>query len=163
MTLRSHTLGAVTEALLGQTISLCGWVQRRRDHGGVIFIDLRDREGLVQVVCDPDRADMFAVAEGVRNEYCVQVRGLVRARPQGTENASLGSGKVEVLCHELQVLNPSAALPFQLDGAEDFLAQAFVGHQLGVARGQGQVAFGHDHVHVGQQRAEKRPLFLHLL
>ncbi len=115
MTLRSHTLGAVTEALLGQTISLCGWVQRRRDHGGVIFIDLRDREGLVQVVCDPDRADMFAVAEGVRNEYCVQVRGLVRARPQGTENASLGSGKVEVLCHELQVLNPSAALPFQLD------------------------------------------------
>ncbi|MDE2478231.1 MAG: aspartate--tRNA ligase, partial [Betaproteobacteria bacterium] len=68
MTLRSHTLGAVTEALLGQTISLCGWVQRRRDHGGVIFIDLRDREGLVQVVCDPDRAAMFAVAEGVRNE-----------------------------------------------------------------------------------------------
>ncbi len=115
MTLRSHTLGAVSEALLGQTISLCGWVQRRRDHGGVIFIDLRDREGLVQVVCDPDRADMFAVAEGVRNEYCVQVRGLVRARPQGTENAALGSGKVEVLCHELQVLNPSAALPFQLD------------------------------------------------
>ncbi len=115
MTLRSHTLGAVTEALLGQTISLCGWVQRRRDHGGVIFIDLRDREGLVQVVCDPDRADMFAVAEGVRNEYCVQVRGLVRARPQGTENATLGSGKVEVLCHELQVLNASAALPFQLD------------------------------------------------
>ncbi len=115
MTLRSHTLGAVTEALLGQTISLCGWVQRRRDHGGVIFIDLRDREGLVQVVCDPDRADMFAVAEGVRNEYCVQVRGLVRARPQGTENATLGSGKVEVLCHQLQVLNASAALPFQLD------------------------------------------------
>ena len=115
MTLRSHTLGAVTEALLGQTISLCGWVQRRRDHGGVIFIDLRDREGLVQVVCDPDRGDMFAVAEGVRNEYCVQVRGLVRARPQGTENATLGSGKVEVLCHELQVLNASAALPFQLD------------------------------------------------
>ncbi|MBU6442091.1 MAG: aspartate--tRNA ligase [Betaproteobacteria bacterium] len=115
MTLRSHTLGAVTEALLGQTISLCGWVQRRRDHGGVIFIDLRDREGLVQVVCDPDRAAMFAVAEGVRNEYCVQVRGLVRARPQGTENASLGSGKVELLCHELQVLNASAALPFQLD------------------------------------------------
>ena len=115
MTLRSHTLGAVIEALLGQTVSLCGWVQRRRAHGGVIFIDLRDREGLVQVVCDPDRADMFALAEGVRNEYCVQVRGLVRARPQGTENASLGSGKVEVLCHELQVLNPSAALPFQLD------------------------------------------------
>jgi aspartyl-tRNA synthetase len=115
MTLRSHTLGAVTEALLGQTVSLCGWVQRRRDHGGVIFIDLRDREGLVQVVCDPDRAETFAVAEGVRNEYCVQVHGLVRPRPQGTENLALGSGKVEVLCHALQVLNASAALPFQLD------------------------------------------------
>ncbi len=115
MTLRSHTLGAVTEALLGQTVSLCGWVQRRRDHGGVIFIDLRDREGLVQVVCDPDRADMFALAEGVRNEYCIQVRGRVRPRPQGTENPALASGKVEVLCLELQVLNASAALPFQLD------------------------------------------------
>ncbi len=114
-TLRSHTLGAVTEALLGQTVSLCGWVQRRRDHGGVIFIDLRDREALVQVVCDPDRADMFGVAEGVRNEYCLQVQGVVRERPAGTENAALASGRVEVLCHTLQVLNPSAALPFQLD------------------------------------------------
>ncbi len=114
-TLRSHTLGAVTEALLGQTVSLCGWVQRRRDHGGVLFIDLRDREGVVQVVCDPDRAETFAAAEGVRNEYCVQVRGLVRPRPAGTENPALVSGRVEVLCHELQVLNASAALPFQLD------------------------------------------------
>ena len=115
MSLRSHTLGAVTEALLGHSISLCGWVQRRRDHGGVIFIDLRDREGLVQVVCDPDRAEMFAVAEDLRNEFCVQVVGVVRPRPVGTENANLASGKVEVLCHALQVLNPSAALPFQLD------------------------------------------------
>ncbi len=115
MSLRSHTLGAVHESLLGQTITLCGWVQRRRDHGGVIFIDLRDREGLVQVVCDPDRADMFALAETLRNEFCVQVAGLVRARPAGTENAALASGRVEVLCHTLQVLNPSAALPFQLD------------------------------------------------
>ncbi|MDE2128250.1 MAG: aspartate--tRNA ligase [Betaproteobacteria bacterium] len=115
MSLRSHTLGAVTESLLGQRISLCGWVQRRRDHGGVIFIDLRDREGLVQVVCDPDRAEMFAAAEGLRNEFCVQIEGVVRARPAGTENAQLASGKVEVLCHALQVLNPSAALPFQLD------------------------------------------------
>ncbi|MDE2121626.1 MAG: aspartate--tRNA ligase, partial [Betaproteobacteria bacterium] len=115
MTLRSHTLGAVTEALLGQTVSLCGWVQRRRDHGGVIFIDLRDRDGLVQVVCDPDRAEMFALAEGLRNEYCIQVVGKVRPRPQGTENAALASGTVEVLCQELQVLNASAALPFQLD------------------------------------------------
>jgi aspartyl-tRNA synthetase len=115
MSLRSHTLGAVTETLLGQSISLCGWVQRRRDHGGVIFIDLRDREGLVQVVCDPDRAAMFATAETLRNEFCVQVQGLVRHRPAGTENANLASGKVEVLCRDLQVLNASAALPFQLD------------------------------------------------
>jgi aspartyl-tRNA synthetase len=105
----------VTEHLLGQTVSLCGWVQRRRDHGGVIFIDLRDREGLVQVVCDPDRAEMFATAEGVRNEFCVQVKGLVRNRPEGTVNAGLKSGKIEVLCHELNVLNPSITPPFQLD------------------------------------------------
>ncbi|MFX7768259.1 OB-fold nucleic acid binding domain-containing protein, partial [Acinetobacter baumannii] len=85
------------------------------DHGGVIFIDLRDREGLVQVVCDPDRPEMFKVAEGVRNEFCLQVKGLVRARPEGTTNANLASGKVEVLCQELTVLNASVTPPFQLD------------------------------------------------
>ncbi len=100
--MRSEYCGLVTEALLGQTVTLCGWVHRRRDHGGVIFIDLRDREGLVQVVCDPDRADMFKVAEGVRNEFCLQVTGMVRARPEGTANANLTSGKIEVLCHELR-------------------------------------------------------------
>ncbi|KGR97746.1 aspartate--tRNA ligase [Burkholderia sp. ABCPW 111] len=105
----------MTEHLLGQTVSLCGWVQRRRDHGGVIFIDLRDREGLVQVVCDPDRAEMFTAAEGVRNEFCIQVKGLVRSRPEGTVNAGLKSGKIEVLCHELNVLNASVTPPFQLD------------------------------------------------
>ena len=115
MAMRSHYCGLVTEALLGQTVSLCGWVNRRRDHGGVIFIDLRDREGFVQVVCDPDRAEMFGIAEGVRNEYCVQAKGLVRARPDGTVNDSLKSGKIEVLCHELIVLNPSVTPPFQLD------------------------------------------------
>ncbi|MDP2368989.1 aspartate--tRNA ligase [Rhodoferax sp.] len=115
MAMRSHYCGLVTEALLGQTVTLCGWVNRRRDHGGVIFVDLRDREGYVQVVCDPDRADMFKVAEGVRNEYCMQVKGLVRARPEGTVNDSLKSGKIEVLCHELIVLNPSVTPPFQLD------------------------------------------------
>jgi aspartyl-tRNA synthetase len=115
MSMRTQYCGLVTEALLGQTVSLCGWVHRRRDHGGVIFIDLRDREGLVQVVCDPDRADMFAIAEGVRNEYCVRVTGLVRARPTGTENTGLNSGKIEVLCHELEVLNASVTPPFQLD------------------------------------------------
>ena len=115
MSMRTEYCGLVTEHLLGQTVSLCGWVQRRRDHGGVIFIDLRDREGLVQVVCDPYRAEMFATAEGVRNEFCVQVKGLVRNRPEGTVNAGLKSGKIEVLCHELNVLNPSITPPFQLD------------------------------------------------
>jgi aspartyl-tRNA synthetase len=100
---------------MGQTVSLCGWVHRRRDHGGVIFIDLRDREGLVQVVCDPDRAEMFNSAESVRNEFCLRITGLVRARPAGTENTGLTSGKIEVLCHQLEVLNPSVTPPFQLD------------------------------------------------
>ena len=115
MAMRSHYCGLVTEALLGQTVTLCGWVNRRRDHGGVIFVDVRDREGYVQVVCDPDRAEMFKTAEGIRNEFCIQVKGLVRARPSGTTNDSLKSGKIEVLCHELTVLNPSVTPPFQLD------------------------------------------------
>ena len=115
MAMRSHYCGLVTEALLGQTVTLSGWVNRRRDHGGVIFIDLRDREGYVQVVCDPDRAEMFKVAEGVRNEFCVQVKGVVRARPDGTTNDKLKTGQIEVLCHELNVLNPSVTPPFQID------------------------------------------------
>ena len=113
--MRTTYCGLVSEALLGQTITLMGWAHRRRDHGGVIFIDLRDREGLVQIVCDPDRAETFAIAEEVRNEFCLKVTGLVRARPAGTENANLTSGKVEVLCRELEVLNPSVTPPFQLD------------------------------------------------
>ncbi len=113
--MRSHYCGLVTEELIGQTVSLCGWVNRRRDHGGVIFVDLRDREGYVQVVCDPDRPEMFKLAEDLRNEFCVRVVGLVRARPEGTTNDQLKSGKIEVLCHELQVLNPSVTPPFQLD------------------------------------------------
>lgn len=115
MSMRSEYCGLVTEELLGQTVSLCGWVSRRRDHGGVIFIDLRDREGLVQVVCDPDRAEMFKTAEDVRNEFCVQIKGLVRNRPEGTTNAGLKSGRIEVLCQELTVLNASVTPPFQLD------------------------------------------------
>ncbi len=115
MAMRSHYCGLVTEALLGQTVTLCGWVNRRRDHGGVIFVDVRDREGYVQVVCDPDRPEMFRVAEDLRNEFCIQVKGLVRARPQGTANDNLKSGKIEVLCQDLQVLNPSVTPPFQLD------------------------------------------------
>ncbi|MBM3362560.1 MAG: aspartate--tRNA ligase [Betaproteobacteria bacterium] len=113
--MRSHYCGLVTEALLGQTVSLCGWVNRRRDHGGVIFVDLRDREGSVQVVCDPYRPEMFKAAESLRNEFCIQVKGLVRSRPSGTENDNLRSGRIEVLCHEVVVLNPSVTPPFQLD------------------------------------------------
>jgi aspartyl-tRNA synthetase len=113
--MRTTYSGLVDETLLGQTVTLTGWVNRRRDHGGVIFVDLRDREGYVQVVCDPDRPDMFKVAEGLRNEFCIQVVGVVRARPAGTTNDHLRSGKIEVLCHELKVLNPSVTPPFQLD------------------------------------------------
>ncbi|MBP6224420.1 MAG: aspartate--tRNA ligase [Rhizobacter sp.] len=113
--MRTTYCGLVSEALMGQTVTLMGWAHRRRDHGGVIFIDLRDREGLVQVVCDPDRAEMFRTAEGVRNEFCLKIVGKVRARPAGTENANLTSGKIEVLCLELEVLNPSVTPPFQID------------------------------------------------
>ena len=113
--MRSHYCGQVDESLLDQEITLCGWVNRRRDHGGVIFIDLRDREGLLQVVFDPDRADVFATAERVRNEYVLQVKGRVRRRPAGTTNDNLRSGQVEVLGLELTVLNASETPPFQLD------------------------------------------------
>ena len=113
--MRTTYCGLVSEALMGQTVTLMGWAHRRRDHGGVIFIDLRDREGLVQIVCDPDRPEMFKTAEGVRGEFCLKVVGKVRARPAGTENANLVSGKIEVLALELEVLNPSVTPPFQLD------------------------------------------------
>jgi aspartyl-tRNA synthetase len=113
--MRTTYCGLVSETLMGQTVTLMGWAHRRRDHGGVIFIDLRDREGLVQIVCDPDRAETFKTAEDVRNEFCLKVTGKVRARPAGTENTNLVSGKIEVLAHELEVLNPSVTPPFQLD------------------------------------------------
>ena len=113
--MRTTYCGLVSEQLMDQAVTLMGWAHRRRDHGGVIFIDLRDREGLVQIVCDPDRPDMFKTAEGVRNEFCLKVVGKVRARPAGTENANLVSGRIEVLCHALEVLNPSVTPPFQLD------------------------------------------------
>jgi aspartyl-tRNA synthetase len=113
--MRTQYCGLVSAAYLDQIVTLCGWVHRRRDHGGVIFIDLRDREGLVQVVCDPDRADMFQVAESIRGEFVLQITGKVRRRPAGTENANLVSGEIEVLCHEIEVLNSSATPPFQLD------------------------------------------------
>jgi len=115
MAMRTHYCGEVTEALLGQEVALCGWVNRRRDHGGVIFVDLRDRQGTVQVVCDPDRPEMFAQAEDLRNEFCVRVLGKVRERPEGTQNEAIVSGKIEVLCTALEVLNPSVTPPFLLD------------------------------------------------
>ena len=113
--MRSHYCGLVDRTLLGQTVSLCGWVHRRRDHGGVIFIDLRDREGLVQIVCDPDRAETFATADSLRNEFVVRVEGRVRERPAGTVNANLVSGEIEVLATSLEVLNASQTPPFMMD------------------------------------------------
>ena len=115
MSMRTHYCGIVTETLIGQTVTLCGWVNRRRDHGGVIFVDLRDREGNVQVVCNPSRQEMFAIAEDLRNEFCIQIKGLVMARPEGSNNDNLKSGKIEVHCHEVKVLNPSVTPPFLLD------------------------------------------------
>jgi aspartyl-tRNA synthetase len=113
--MRTEYCGLVDEKYIGREVSLYGWVHRRRDHGGVIFIDLRDREGIVQIVCDPDLPDVFGQAEALRSEYCVQISGLVRPRPKGTTNATLTSGAIEVLCRTLVVLNPSVPIPFQLD------------------------------------------------
>ncbi len=113
--MRTHYCGKLGAALLGQSVTLCGWAHRRRDHGGVIFIDLRDREGLAQVVSDPDRKPTFATAEKIRNEYVLKVTGVVRRRPEGTVNPNIASGEVEVLAHSIEILNPSLTPPFQLD------------------------------------------------
>ncbi len=113
--MRTHYCGEITAELIDRTVTLCGWAHRRRDHGGVIFIDLRDREGLAQVVFDPDRPEVFAIADRSRNEYVLKVTGKVRRRPPGTVNPNLRSGEVELLAHEIEVLNPSATPPFQLD------------------------------------------------
>ena len=113
--MRSHYCGQVDESLIGEEIAVCGWVHRRRDHGGVIFIDLRDREGLLQVVFDPDRAEIFAEAERIRGEYVLAVKGVVRQRPDGTINPNMRTGQVEVLAHELTVLNRSETPPFHHD------------------------------------------------
>ena len=113
--MRSHYCGQVDESLIGQDISVCGWVHRRRDHGGVIFIDLRDREGLLQIVFDPDRPEIFAEAERIRGEYVLSVKGLVRERPEGTINPNMATGQVEVLVNELTVLNRSETPPFHHD------------------------------------------------
>ncbi len=113
--MRTHYCGELSPALIGREVALCGWMHSRRDHGGVIFIDLRDREGIVQVVCNPDRRDMFRIAESVRNEYVLRVAGTVRARPAGTENPALRTGAVEVVAGAIEILNRAEPLPFQLD------------------------------------------------
>ncbi len=113
--MRTHYCGQVNESLLDREIRLAGWVHRRRDHGGVIFVDLRDREGLVQIVFDPERAGLFVSAERLRNEFVVSVKGKVRHRPKGTENPNLPSGKVEVLALEMEILNRAETPPFMLD------------------------------------------------
>jgi aspartyl-tRNA synthetase len=113
--MRSHKCGELNTQHLGQTVALCGWVHRRRDHGGVIFIDLRDRAGLVQVVFDPDLAESFAIAESVRSEYVLRIEGIVRDRPQGTQNANMATGQIEVLGKSIEVLNESETPPFPLE------------------------------------------------
>jgi len=113
--MRSHYCGEINESLNGTEVEVCGWVHRRRDHGGVIFIDLRDREGLLQVVFDPDRAEIFAQAERIRSEFVLKVKGLVRPRPEGTVNPNMRTGQVEVLAHELEILNKSETPPFHHD------------------------------------------------
>ncbi|MDJ0760212.1 MAG: aspartate--tRNA ligase [Woeseiaceae bacterium] len=113
--MRTHYCGQVEQSLIGEHVEVCGWVHRRRDHGGVIFIDLRDREGLLQVVFDPDRAKIFAEAERIRGEFVLKVKGLVRERPEGTINPNMTTGHVEVLAHELEVLNRSETPPFHHD------------------------------------------------
>lgn len=113
--MRTHYCSDLNPSLNEQIVTLAGWAHRRRDHGGVIFIDLRDRSGLAQVVCDPDRPEMFQIAESVRGEFCLKITGKVRPRPAGTENTTLASGGIEVLCHDIEVLNPSVTPPFQVD------------------------------------------------
>jgi aspartyl-tRNA synthetase len=113
--MRTHYCGQVNEALVDQTITLCGWVHRRRDHGGLIFLDLRDKEGRVQVVFNPDNTSAFATAESVRNEYVVQVAGMVRHRPEGTVNEKIKTGRVEVVVDAITILNTSEPVPFRID------------------------------------------------
>ncbi|TNC79421.1 MAG: aspartate--tRNA ligase [Oleiphilus sp.] len=113
--MRSHYCGSVNEAHIGQEVTLCGWVHRRRDHGGVIFLDMRDREGVAQIVFDPDTVESFAKAERVRSEYVLQIKGFVRARPDGTVNEDMPTGKIEVLGKELEILNAAETPPFPLD------------------------------------------------
>ena len=136
--MRTCYTGQVCRDHLGQTVTLFGWVHRRRDHGGVIFIDLRDRAGLAQIVFDPDNAEGFATAERLRNEFCIRITGLVRERPAGTTNADLASGEVEILCREIEILNPSVTPPFQLDDENLSETTRLTHRVLDLRRGQMQ-------------------------
>jgi len=113
--MRSHYCGELNESNIGEQVTLCGWVHRRRDHGGVIFLDLRDRDGITQVVFDPDTEENFALAEQVRNEYVIRIDGLVRERPEGTQNLDMSTGRIEVLGKQLEILSAAETPPFQLD------------------------------------------------
>jgi aspartyl-tRNA synthetase len=136
--MRTCYTGQVCRDHLGQTVTLFGWVHRRRDHGGVIFIDMRDRAGLAQIVFDPDNAEGFAIAERLRNEFCIRVTGLVRERPAGTMNADLASGEIEILCREVEILNPSVTPPFQLDDENLSETTRLTHRVLDLRRGQMQ-------------------------
>ena len=136
--MRTCYTGQVCRDHLGQTVTLFGWVHRRRDHGGVIFIDLRDRAGLAQIVFDPDNAEGFATAERLRNEFCIRITGLVRERPAGTTNSDLASGEIEILCREVEILNPSVTPPFQLDDENLSETTRLTHRVLDLRRGQMQ-------------------------
>ena len=136
--MRTCYTGQVCRDHLGQTVTLFGWVHRRRDHGGVIFIDLRDRAGLAQIVFDPDNVEGFATAERLRNEFCIRITGLVRERPAGTANSDLASGEIEVLCREVEILNASVTPPFQLDDENLSETTRLTHRVLDLRRGQMQ-------------------------
>ena len=136
--MRTCYTGQVCRDHLGQTVTLFGWVHRRRDHGGVIFIDMRDRAGLAQILFDPDNEQGFAIAERLRNEFCIRVTGLVRERPAGTSNSDLASGEIEILCREVEILNPSVTPPFQLDDENLSETTRLTHRVLDLRRGQMQ-------------------------
>ncbi|MEI7569246.1 MAG: aspartate--tRNA ligase [Alcaligenaceae bacterium] len=136
--MRTCYTGQVCRDHLGQTVTLFGWVHRRRDHGGVIFIDMRDRAGLAQIVFDPDNIEGFAIAERLRNEFCIRITGLVRERPAGTTNKDLASGEIEILCREVEILNPSVTPPFQLDDENLSETTRLTHRVLDLRRGQMQ-------------------------
>jgi aspartyl-tRNA synthetase len=156
--MRTHFCGELDRSSIGTDVRLCGWVQRRRDHGGVIFVDLRDRTGRVQIVLDPDRAEQFDVAESLRNEYVLSIAGRVRLRPEGTANLGMPTGEVEVLGHEIEVLNPSEPLPFQLeeDGITEVVRLRYRYLDLRSSRMQGNLRLRHRAVSALRSYLEER-------